>query len=122
MEFLKNSDFFEATFEWEFFEMSDKVIPVRVGVRIRPMSEKEEDEGCQQIAQVCQLIVYICKWFCTAYISCKIWICLSSKFQYDILLMLPCLFCVPWPSLLGDNWGSEMFISSDFMFNFYFIT
>ena len=36
--------------------MSDKVIPVRVGVRIRPMSEKEEDEGCQQIAQVWQLL------------------------------------------------------------------
>ena len=37
--------------------MSDKVIPVRVGVRIRPMSEKEEDEGCQQIAQVGHAVI-----------------------------------------------------------------
>ena len=30
----------------------DKVIPVRVAVRIRPLSKKEEDEGCVEDIRV----------------------------------------------------------------------
>ncbi len=32
--------------------MSEKAIPVRVAVRIRPLSDKENEEGCQSAVKV----------------------------------------------------------------------
>ena len=32
-----------------------KVIPVKVAVRVRPLSSKEVDEGCQSVVRVSQI-------------------------------------------------------------------
>ena len=33
----------------------DKLIPVKVAVRIRPLSKKESNEGCQTVVEVVEM-------------------------------------------------------------------
>ena len=41
--------------------MTDKAIPVKVALRIRPLSNKEIDEGCQAVVQVRRVHVILVK-------------------------------------------------------------
>ena len=55
--------------------MSDKVIPVRVALRIRPLNGKEKDEGCEECLRIIpdenQIIVDNIKAFTYDYVFCQ---------------------------------------------------
>ena len=62
----------------------DKLIPVKVAVRIRPLSKKENNEGCQTVVEVVEnepqvkILGFKPEWgvnsiLHTTFVICKVW-------------------------------------------------